>query len=162
MTGRCEECGGPVRVQILEGYRSGTPLVRFLCMQCADRAGTVEGERGIRSEANRLSAGSTIMLGGLCLGLFAIISQYLHLGRFPGFGVPQQLAACLGALLVLIGALLRVDIVAIIGTLIFGVATCADLIGLAEVSHLGLVARVGITVGLVLIATGLALRLRIA
>jgi hypothetical protein len=102
------------------------------------------------------------MLAGLCLGLFAIVSQHLYLGRSAGFGLPQQLAACLGALLVLIGALLRVDIVAIIGTLIFGMATCADLIGLAEVSHLGLVSRVGTIAGLVLIATGLALRLRMS
>jgi len=156
----CEDCGQPGRVQILEGYRAGAPVMRVLCMPCADQACVTSLETDSPAVRGRLSAGSTVILGGLGLGLFTLLRQHVGFAQAGGFGVEEQLAACLGALLVLLGALLRVDVVAVIGTLVFGVAAGAGLIGPADAEHIGLVSRCGIAVSLGLIAVGLAVRWR--
>jgi hypothetical protein len=156
----CEDCGQPGRVQILEGYRAGAPVMRVLCMPCADHACVTPPETDSPAARGRLSPGATVILGGVCLGLFALLRQHVGLGQAAGFGVEARLAACLGALLVLLGALLRADVVAVVGTLVFGVAAGAGLFGPVDAVHVGLVSRSGIAVSLGLIAVGLALRWR--
>jgi hypothetical protein len=156
----CEDCGQPGRVQILVGYRAGAPVMRVLCMPCADLACQAAPETDTRAARGRLSAGATVILGGVCVGLFAILSHKAGFGPSGTFGIEERLAACLGALLVLIGALLRVDVVAVVGTLVFGVAAGAALIGPVDANHIGLMSRCGIAAGLGLIAVGVALRWR--
>ena len=156
----CEDCGEPGRVQILQGYRAGSPVVRFLCMQCADQTCSVTVKESAGVVRGRLSAGATLVLGGVCLGLLVIFRQQIGLGEISGLGGGGRLIASLGALLVLLGALLQVDVVGVLGTLVFGVAAGTNLIGLANAEHVGLVSSGGLAASVGLIVAGLIVRRR--
>lgn len=155
----CEGCGEPVRVRILEGYRAGQPVIRAWGMTCADRLSPGASDAVARRARERLSVGALLIMAGLGLGFMGVFGRHVGVEYSRQIGTPM-LAACFGAFLVLIGALLRVDVIGIIGTMIFGVAVCIELIGLAGTGDAAIVPDLELVLGLGLVAGGMWLRRR--
>lgn len=153
----CELCGDPVRVQILEGYRSGAPILRALCMDCADEVYDTRAE-GAPTRRERLSVSTLLILAGLVLGMLGVVGDHIGVGEAPGFGFKQEIAAAIGAFLVGLGALLRADVIAVAGTIVFALAACADIVGIAGSSQ-GFVSQTESVAGVCVLIAGLAVRL---
>jgi hypothetical protein len=156
----CQNCGAPVRVQVLKGYRAGRPVVRFLCMDCADRVEELESAEASTRTRQRLSVRAMLVIGGLGLGLVAMLGKQVELARSGAFSVEQRLTVCLGAFLVVLGALLRVDVVGVIGTVLFAVALGAGLLHLINAAQAGFLPAIEMILSLVLIGVGLSIRRR--
>lgn len=102
---------------------------------------------------------ASILIGiGIFFGLSGIAADYIGIPRGSGFGWLRLLALGTGALFVLVGALIRVDAIGIIGAVLFGLTACVSLFGLTQVSGIGWKQQLAMTVGLLLIVTGLLLR----
>jgi len=127
---QCEACGQPVRVKVLEGYADAQPVTRSFCLQC------VENSRPLAREApsSRQKLGVWIVpaLIGVGLGMTALLTDPLIPDAAPGFGLYQRSGLVLGALLGLVGVLLRVDVIVIAGMFVFVGALSADWFGLAR------------------------------
>ena len=156
----CKGCGGPVRVQILEGYRAGVPIVHYWCLACADRADETVASSTARPARERLRGNTMLLTGGLALGLIGVLSDHAVQTTPGGLGLLPSIVACAGALGVVIGALLRMELSIVAGTLIFGLAACADLMQPSHAGRVGAVIYGEVVLGMLLVAGGLATRLR--
>jgi hypothetical protein len=125
--GLCEQCGAPQRVAILVGYADGGPVRRSLCLECADAAdaGRVSGSVG--PTRRRPTMGSLLIATGLLVTLFGIVVDLFGVQTNAGFGLKQQAGLLVGALVVTLGAVLRIDILAVSGAILLGLAGLADL-----------------------------------
>lgn len=99
---RCEICGRPMRVCILEGYAAGAPVVRRFCLECADRAPARAGLGDVATQ-RRFSIGSLLMVAGVLLAVIVAAADYLGAGGSPGLGLHQLSGLVIGAVLVLSG-----------------------------------------------------------
>ena len=160
----CEACGEPARVRILRGYREGRPVRHAFCLSCAERLGEqlepTAYSGGLARGRVRLSAGAILMFGGFLVALVGLSSDYFGVGGHPGIGWAQQAGLAGGLLLVGIGALLRVDVLNVAGTLCVGLAALADVLGSGPSPGIGWRQQLVIGAGLVLVILGLALRHR--
>jgi hypothetical protein len=89
-------------------------------------------------ERSRLRLSTLLGLVGCALGAFVLLSDWLvppHLTA--GFGRHKELGLSLGALLVLVGALARADVVACGGALVFGASLVAGLFGFSHAPGFG-------------------------
>lgn len=154
----CEQCGVRARVQILEGYRSGNPVLRFFCIECADQDHLNTSEQCATNTRQRLSIASTVVLAGACIGLLGAWADRFGIGQSDGFGFRQQAAAAVGVLSVLIGALLRIDVVAVFGTVLFTVAALADVMGLGLAAGTSVTKLIVMLAGICVIVSGLLAR----
>lgn len=127
----CSRCGAPAKVHALTGYRSGKPVHAHFCLKCADSAyeeflGAGSGPSRPRS---RPSAGTLLILAGVLLALVGAVAGRLPFGGSAGFGMVQQIGGIVGVVLVLLGAVLRVDLVVVVGTVVIGLAVIGDFLG---------------------------------
>ncbi len=157
--GQCEVCGKPARVRVLERYAGGGPVFRHYCLDCADRQHESGSHPPSGPSGQRLSIGSILMVTGLFIVLIAVLGDHLGIRGLPGFGWRQALGLLLGAALVSIGAVLRTDVVAVFGTLVFALAALSDLFGFQSAEGLGWKQRLAIVIGVSLTALGLVMRL---
>ena len=156
----CDTCGKSATVRVLEKYADGEPVFKRYCLECAQRAGGAPVIEGDAAPKHRLSFGSMLIAAGVLIVIVAATGDYIGIRGSSGFGWYQALGICLGALCVLIGALLGVDVIAIFGTIIFGLAACSDLLGIAGVPGIGWKQNLAIFAGVVLTTVGVILRLR--
>jgi membrane protein implicated in regulation of membrane protease activity len=154
----CDKCQEPARVHILEEYEKGTPLFRHLCLSCADALSeeTARGSRG--TNGNRASMASILIMVGIFFGIVGMASDYIGISRGSGFGWLRLLGLLVGVLFVLVGALIRVDAIGVAGSIILGLTACVSLFGLSQVSGIGWKQQLAMTVGLLLILTGVLLK----
>jgi len=156
----CQICGAEARVRILVGYRRGEPVFGVYCLACSDQLESLKVMGGIDSSRRRLSLGSMLIVGGLVIGMLGVAGDYLGIRGARGFGLYQQFGVAVGALFILVGALLRVDAVGVVGMVVFALAACADLLGLAGTAGIGWKQQSAIVAGSVLIVAGIVLRRR--
>ena len=156
---RCEICGRPMRVCILEGYAAGAPVVRRFCLECADRAPARIGLGDVATQ-RRFSIGSLLMVAGVLLAAIVAAADYLGAGGSPGLGLHQLSGLVVGAVLVFSGALCRVEVMLILGILVFTLAACADLLGLAGAEGIGWKQQSGFLMAAVMVALGVICRRR--
>jgi hypothetical protein len=129
----CDACGNPASVHILERYVNGQPLVRHVCVACADRS--EEGvTSGPASSFRRFDLPWILVLMGISVGVVATLADRIEMGPGGGFGWYHLAGLGLGGLLVVIGAMVGVDVVAILGTLLVIVTVCGDHMGLVGAS----------------------------
>ncbi len=154
----CQDCGRPVKVWVMKGYREGKPVMGQFCMDCADRQnwGLTTDRPG--QETGRLGAGSLFIFLGLSVGILGIMGDYLGIRGFNGLAWHQQIGLTLGALLVVIGALFRVDPLVVIGALGFGFSVFSDTFGLTGDKGFGWKQEFAVVAGLVMILIGFVLR----
>lgn len=151
----CETCGEPARVHVLEEYRQGAPVFRHACLDCADRA-MISAHHTVHH--NRASMASLLIGIGIFFGVLGVAADYIAIPTGNGFGWLRLLGLGVGALFVLVGTLIRVDAIGIAGAILFGLTACVSLFGLTQVSGLGWKQQLAMTIGLMLILTGLLLR----
>lgn len=154
----CESCGGPAQVTALQGYANGKPVRRQFCLRCADRALDLHEGRTAPPPRRRLSPAALLLLGGLVLVLVGLLAGDFGDPARRGFGAYQLAAVLAGTLLVTVGAMLRADVVAVAGTILFGLGVLADLFVAVGATGVGWRQAAAMVVGLTSMGAGLALR----
>ena len=132
---RCERCGQAARVHILEGYAQGQPIQRRFCLQCAPGFSPALPSLHV----NRARLRITFLVGviGVVLGTVGVFGDAFVPEGHAGFGWYQRAGVLLGALFVFVGILLRADLIALGGLLLFGGSLCADWVGLTRAPGIG-------------------------
>lgn len=160
----CECCGEPARVRILRGYRGGRPVRHAFCLACAERVADslapTAYSGGLDARRVRLSTGAVLVFGGMLVAMLGAAADLLGVGSHAGFGWAQQSGLVLGLVFVAIGALLRIDIVGVVGTLCVGLAALADFLGSSPSPGIGWRQQLAIGAGLLLIVAGVLMRRR--
>ncbi len=132
---RCENCNAVSRVLILDGYARGQPVLRRLCLDCAARAAPKRAACG--GERARVTWHALVSLAGFVLCVVGLAGDWLVPGGHAGFGWHQQMGAVTGVLLILVGLLLRADVIALAGAFLLGAALCSDWFGLTRGPGIG-------------------------
>lgn len=154
----CEVCGRPARVRVLEKYKDGKPVFRSYCLDCADTPRVPDDENtGVR---HHLSVGSLMILAGLIVAFLGGAGDYLGIRNPGGVGWYQMSGLGVGALLVVLGAILGVDLIALVGTFVFGLSACSDVLGLGDNPGIGPMQNLALVGGTLLIAVGVVVRWR--
>jgi hypothetical protein len=122
-------------VHILEGYAQGQPIQRRFCLECAPGFSPALS----RLHVNRARLRITFLVGviGVVLGTVGVFGDAFVPEGHAGFGWYQRAGVLLGAVLVFVGILLRADLIALGGLLLFGGALCADWVGLTRAPGVG-------------------------
>ncbi len=160
----CECCGEPARVRILRGYQGGKPVRHAFCLACAERwadaLAPTAYSGGLDARRVRLSTGAILVFGGILVAILGAAADLLGVGSHAGFGWAQQSGLVLGLVFVAIGALLRIDIVGVVGTLCVGLAALADFLGSSPSPGIGWRQQLAMGAGLLLIVAGVLMRRR--
>jgi uncharacterized membrane protein YphA (DoxX/SURF4 family) len=153
---QCDVCGAGARVLILEGYAEGEPVLRRLCLTCA----AASANPGLVGERPRIGLHVLVGLAGLVLCFVGLFGDYLVPPAHPGFGWHQQVGAGAGALLLVLGLVLRMDVVALGGAFLCGASLGADWFGLTHGPGIGWKQQVLIAMGAVgLLTAGVTRRM---
>lgn len=131
----CQECGKSATVRVLRGYAHGVPDCRDLCLCCADERDR-RAAHAKRREA-RLPTRSLLLMAGLTLIVIAVSWDMLNLPIRPGFGIWQKSGTLLAMALVLLGALSRTDLIAIMGAAMLALSLGADVLATDHVPGVG-------------------------
>jgi hypothetical protein len=151
----CQGCGEPVRVWVMQGYRRGKPVMGKFCMSCSDQLGLwFETDKPGR-EKERLGMDSLFIILGLLVGILGIIGDHVGIRGFIGLAWHQQIGFTLGALLVIIGILFRIDLVVVVGAVVFVFSAFSDTLGLVGSNGFGWKQEFAVLAGLVMILIGL-------
>ena len=156
----CEICGEPTRVRILEGYIDGKPMLRHFCFRCADEAHVKMQVMAGEHSGRRMSIGGLLIFAGLFVGAIGVLGDYLGIEGHSGLGWYQQTGIALGALLIVVGSLFRVDTMAEAGVLVFGLSLLADVFGLRGAAGIGWKQQLATLAGVAMALTGIWLRRR--
>lgn len=122
----CDSCPHPARVRILEAYQQGCPVFRHYCLHCTPRTTLPQPLVSQPARRPRLTIAALVGLSGVVIGTLAVFGETVLPTFNTGFGRHQWAGVLLGGLMTFIGTLLRVDVVALGGLLIFGMALSAD------------------------------------
>lgn len=149
----CDTCGKSASVQLLAGYRDGRPVRRQLCLACAGTAPELLRplipSRHLRLDAALVLAGALVCVLGLVRDLLPT--------SVGGFGWQQMLGVSVGALVLVLGLITRVDFLAAGGVVVLGIAGAADLLLSSSSSGIGWKQELLIVFGLVIVLAGLRL-----
>ncbi len=156
----CDACGAEARVHLLEGYRGGLPAGRSLCFDCADLVRRVDRVGGLGIGRSRRGLSIILACSGVALAALGLLGDRLGIGDTPGIGWLQRSGLAVGALFVVLGALLRIDLIAVAGTILFGLAAIADLLKGAAGDVIGWKQQSAILVGAFITCLGVMLGLR--
>jgi len=145
----CERCGAPLPD---DGEPPAAPDGSGwrLCAHCAGerRRARPPALRGLNLAAIVLSIGAFVLL-------LSVFADWLGFGRSEGFGRRQELGLGLAALLLVIGALLRVATISVIALAIGGLTLLADWLGFGNAPGFGAQQRAGCVVGALLLLQAL-------
>ena len=131
----CEICGQPARVHILEAYADGKPVSRRFCLPCA--ASNPAPLALSRPRTARLRMSSLLALAAIVMGVVATFGDSLAPEAHAGFGWHQRGGVALGAIFLLVGTLMRADVIALGGAFLFGASLCADWLGITRAPGIG-------------------------
>ncbi|MGE0480127.1 MAG: hypothetical protein AB7Q17_06600 [Phycisphaerae bacterium] len=159
--GACEICRQDARVAALLGYRGGSPVVRHWCLACSDTAArqAADAAHGRRTARGR-SAALLASYFGLLVGFLSLAGDHLGITGQSGFGHYQQIGVVLGALCMALGALARVELVVVAGTVVFCAALLGDALGLRGGAGFGWKQELGVVVAVILSAVAVVLQAR--
>lgn len=149
----CETCGKSATVQLLAGYRDGRPVRRNLCLACAVAAPQLLRPL-IPSRHLRLDA--ALVLAGVLVCVVGLVRDLLPTS-VGGFGWQQMLGVSVGALVLVLGLMTRVDFLAAGGVVVLGIAGAADLLLRSGSAGIGWKQELLIAFGLAMILAGLRL-----
>lgn len=153
----CEVCGEVARVLVLEGYANGQPVLRRFCLKCAAEAAPADA--GVFGERTRVRLHVLVALVGLALCVVGLFGDFLIPPPHAGFGWHQQLGVFAGALLLVVGLLLRTEVIALGGAFLLAASLGADWFGLTRGPGIGWKQQVMTAVGvLCLLAAGITRR----
>ena len=154
----CERCDDEARVHVLEGYVDGKPVHRHLCSECASTAYEQHIKSGAGHPRSRVSVGGLLITAGLLLLALGITADWFGFKGSSGFGWIQQAGLLIGILGIIVGALLRIDLLVLGGTMLAAGAALADIQGAFGSPGLGSRQLALILVGTVCVLIGLVRR----
>ena len=151
----CEHCERPARVHILKGYLEGQPIRQSLCIACADAVDEHFLSNVTERSPRRSGLATLLTVTGLLLVAVGATVDELGIHTSVGFGLKQQACLLLGAFVVLLGSLWRVDVLTALGSLLFAAAALADVLQPGGSPGVGWLQGAAIVAGLLCLATGL-------
>ncbi len=154
----CEVCGARVELIILADYEEGRPVFRQFCLDCAEKVDEVVASNSRITHTPRLGVPGMLIFAGLLAGAIVAVADYVGVGGASGFGWYQHAGLGIGLLTLLIGALLRVDVVLVFGTLAIAIAAFSDLLVLRYQPGFGWKQQVACLVSVLLVTAGVLLR----
>lgn len=147
----CLSCGKHARVRRLAGYAHGMAHHDDLCLACYQRsAGTP-----LHARRPRLRAGTLIGLLGIMLGCLVVLGEWILPLSQAGFGQYQKIAVVISAMCVLIGAISRTDIIALVGSVLFVAVLTVDWVASTHAAGLGWKQQLGLAVALAFVVFAL-------
>ncbi len=154
---RCSTCADPARVSVLKGYDEGAPVRVEYCSACADALYRRRRER-VAGGKSKLNLSTIILITGLLLVSVGVFADYFGHQGSAGFGAYQVAAIVLGGLVVVLGALLRIDLFVIPGLVLSALGALADVFGHVGTPGFGWRQQIAVIAGLVLVSVALARR----
>ena len=155
---QCERCEGDARVHVLEGYVAGRPVHHQLCSECASTAYEQYLKNGAGHPRSRLGFGDLLIVAGAFFMVLGITADLFDYKGSIGFGWVQQAGLLIGILGIVVGALLRIDLLALGGTILLAGAMLADIYGTLGSPGIGLHQVALILIGIIGILIGLLRR----
>jgi hypothetical protein len=152
---RCALCDRPARVHILKGYDHGRPIRQSLCLSCANAADERLLSETLERRQRRSGRATLLTVTGLLLIVLGGAVDQLGIHTSVGFGLKQQTSLLLGAFVVILGALLRIDVLAALGALLFAAAALADVLKPGGSPGVGWQQGAALVVGLLCLVAGL-------
>lgn len=151
VVGTCESCGDPAILLVLEGYSQSRPVRRAFCANHAQFAGNrLRPRTEAEPRPRRGSAAIAIGLGALTLTLIAMLGDRMP-STHAGFGIAQAVGLAVGAFCVVLGGVLRLDVVSIGGALLAGMSLLADFAGGGRSAGFGWRQQLVLAVGFLLL-----------
>jgi len=124
--------------------------VRHFCLDCADEAAAWPESDDL---GGRLRLPTLVGLVGLVLMLVGLLGDFLVSERHAGFGWRQQSGVLLAVVVILMGLLLRVDLLALAGGFLLAASVSADWFGLTSGAGIGWKQQTLIAAGALLLVT---------
>jgi hypothetical protein len=140
-------------VRILVGYTGPEPIYQHYCLEHADR------EEPAPPIVQPILPGLMVR-GGALLGLVAVAADYLDIAGKEGFGWKQFLGSELGALCLVLGAFLRIGLLALVGVVLFAISVGADYLAVGHSQGTGWREVVTEVTAVLLVGIGLLLQYR--
>ena len=134
------------------------PVTRRLCLACVDQEKPRAGTHHAAADHRLLHTGTLLIVVGVLLAIASTSVDYVGITGSPGIGGYQLLGLGAGAICVLFGAMLRIEVLAVTGALAFGLAVCADLLGVAGSQGVGWKEQCGYLVAALLVVGGFLYR----
>lgn len=156
----CQVCGREARVRTLANYEAGKPVFGLFCLECADHH-PYKTQSITASDRSRLSFAFLLFFVGIFVVILGAWGDCFGIHDSSGFGWYQRTGIAIGGFVLLLGAMFRVEAMAVIGAVVFGLAALSDVFGLGDSAGIGWKQQLLIVIGLALALTGLWLRRRI-
>jgi hypothetical protein len=155
----CDSCAAPARVRILDGYRDGAPQIRTLCLRCAEGdAPPVLDAAGVKE---RLPVSTLLAVVGISLAFVGLFGDTLTFTVAAGFGWYQKIGAAVAVVLILLGALLKTDLIVLSGGFLFLLACGADWLGGARTPGFGWKQELAVLLAVMFVAAAMLGRTRV-
>ncbi|MBI5865375.1 MAG: hypothetical protein HZB38_12875 [Planctomycetes bacterium] len=154
----CGACADPARVFVLTGYAGGQQIIERFCVKCAPRH--VSAAFPVSEIRQRPNIGSILLVAGAIVASAGTVGLLWNFSLTSGFGIYQVVGAGLGALIAITAIFLGIDLLAIAGATVVGLAAGADWIAIVPTPHRAWLHILGIALGLACVTIGLALRRR--
>ncbi len=155
----CAQCGKSADVCVLVEYVDKQPQFIRLCAACSDLL--PEPAPSVSSLPLNRRISTVFLMAGLGVGLLAAFGDLVAITPTQGFGLLQQFGVLVGCFVIVLGALLRIDAVALAGTTLAAVAAVMDLVGPSGNEGIGPKQRLALAGALALLVIGLAIRSRL-
>lgn len=149
----CERCGAPAHLHVLQGYDHGAPHLRHRCLQCGEPDAVA-----VASPMGRRRPGffTLALIFGLFIGFSGLFSDAYFPHEQSDLTWLHSGGVAVGALLVLLGALLGADVLVVGGMFLFAGSLMAWMFGLRSAPGLGIKQLVAIGASMAIIGLALA------
>lgn len=154
----CEICGQRAFVHVRDGIGENIEHICHYCHACADAIHEQIEQAGRRRWERRIGAGSLLVFLGVLVVLLAASADFLGISGRTGFGWQQKLGVLLGGVCVLLGALFRMEPLALVGCILVPTAVFADRIGVGRAYGIGERQKLVLIVAAAVMALGLLIR----
>jgi hypothetical protein len=146
--GNCELCGQPALVRILVDYAGSERVERRYCLVCADK-------REVGPEVISPFLPRLLVWSGVVIGVVSVSADFLGISGSGEFGWRQVAGTELGALLMVVGVMVRRAVVSIGGMVLLALSIGAEWFRVGHSPGVGWRQGAALAVSAVLIGSGL-------